>query len=93
ERGIRVSDIADEVNMHRVSLYRLFKECLNVSVEKYLQNYRMDRAAFLLLNSDLSVTEICANVGMFDYPHFCRQFKLHFNFTPLEYRKFFSDKV
>ena len=92
ERGIRVSDIADEVNMHRVSLYRLFKECLNVSVEKYLQNYRMDKAVFLLLNSDLSVTEICSNVGMFDYPHFCRQFKLRFGFTPLEYRKSFSKK-
>lgn len=92
ERGIRVSDIADEVNMHRVSLYRLFKDCLNVSVEKYLQNYRMDKAVFLLQNSDLSVTEICTRVGMSDYPHFCRQFKRHFGFTPSEYRKLFAPK-
>lgn len=92
ERGIRVSDIADEVNMHRVSLYRLFKECLNVSVEKYLQNYRMDKAVFLLQNSDLPVTEICMRVGMCDYPHFCRQFKRHFGFTPSEYRRLFARK-
>ena len=92
ERGIRVADIAKEVNMHRVSLYRLFKECLNVSVEKYLQNYRMDKAVFLLQNSDLSVMEICMRVGMGDYPHFCRQFKRHFGFTPSEYRKLFASK-
>lgn len=92
ERGIRISDIANEVNMHRVSLYRLFKECLNISVEKYLQNYRMDRAAYLLLNSDWSVTEVCTRVGMFDYPHFCRQFKRYFGFTPSEYRKSFPEK-
>jgi AraC-like DNA-binding protein len=92
ERGIRVSDIANAINVHRVSLYRLFKECLNVSVEKYLQNYRMDKAVSLLQNTDLSVTEICARVGMFDYPHFCRQFKRHFGFTPSEYRKQFVSK-
>ena len=92
ERGIRVSDIADAISVHRVSLYRLFKECLNVSVEKYLQNYRMDKAVYLLQNTDLSVTEICARVGMFDYPHFCRQFKRHFGFTPSEYRKQFVFK-
>ena len=92
EKGIRVSDVAAEVNMHRVSLYRLFKECLNVSVEHYLQNYRMDKAVFLLQNSDLSVTEICARVGMSDYPHFCRQFKRHFGFTPSDYRKQFGQK-
>ena len=92
EQGIRVADIANEVNMHRVSLYRLFKDCLNVSVEKYLQNYRMDKAVFLLQNSDLSVMEICMSVGMSDYPHFCRQFKRHFGFTPSEYRKLFASK-
>ena len=93
ERGIRVSDIANAINVHRVSLYRLFKDGLNVSVEKYLQNYRMDKAVFLLQNSNLSVTEICASVGMFDYPHFCRQFKRHFGFTPSEYRKLFISKT
>jgi AraC-like DNA-binding protein len=78
--------------MHRVSLYRLFKDYLNVSVENYLQNYRMDKAVFLLQNSDLSVTEICTRVGMSDYPHFCRQFKRHFGFTPSAYRKLFAPK-
>ena len=92
ERGIHVADIADAVNMHRVSLYRLFKECLNVSVEQYLQNYRMDKAVFLLQNFDIPIMDICMRVGMFDYPHFCRQFKRHFGFTPSEYRKLFARK-
>lgn len=92
DKGIRIPDIANEVNMHRVSLYRLFKERLNISVEEYIQNYRMDKAVFTLLNSDLSITEIAARVGMSDYPHFCRQFKKYYGFTPSEYRKAFAIK-
>lgn len=92
DKGIRIPDIANEVNMHRVSLYRLFKERLNISVEEYVQNYRMDKAIVTLLNSDLSITEIAASVGMFDYPHFCRQFKRYYGFTPSQYRKQFSQK-
>ena len=92
DKGIRIPDIANEVNMHRVSLYRLFKERLNISVEEYIQNYRMDKAVFILLNSDLSITEIAVRVGMSDYPHFCRQFKKYYGFTPSEYRKQFAIK-
>ncbi|MBQ7879929.1 MAG: AraC family transcriptional regulator [Clostridia bacterium] len=92
DKGIQVADIAAYANMHRVSLYRLFKERLNISVEKYLQNYRMDKAVFMLLNSDSSITEIASNVGMTDYPHFCRQFKKYYGFTPTEYRKKFAGK-
>lgn len=90
--GLKISDIADEVNMHRASLYRLFKEMLNISVEKYLQNYRMDKAVSLLLNTDMSTSEIASQVGMFDYPHFCRQFKKYYGFTPSDYRKNFVAK-
>ena len=90
--GIKIGDIASEVNMHRTTLYRLFKEQLNISVEKYIQNCRMDRAVFLLLNSDMSASEISESVGMFDYPHFCKQFKMYYGFSPTDYRKQFGVK-
>ena len=89
---LSVLSVARDVNMHRVSLYRLFKEKLNLSIEKYIQNYRMSKAAYLLTNSDLSIQRIGESVGLFDYPHFCRQFKKYYNFTPGEYRKHFSQK-
>ncbi len=88
--GIKIMDVAREVNMHRTTLYRLFKEQLNVSVEKYIQNCRMDRAAYLLLNSDMTAAEVAENTGMFDYPHFCKQFKSYYGFSPTDYRKKFG---
>lgn len=90
--GMKCVDIATAVNMHRASLYRLFKDMMNISIEKYLQNYRMDRAVYLLLNTEESTSEIATQVGMFDYPHFCRQFKKYYGFTPSEYRKKFVRK-
>ena len=88
--NLSVSDVARAVNMHRVSLYRLFKEKLNLSIEQYIQNYRMSKAAYLLTNSDLSIQRIGESVGLFDYPHFCRQFKKYYKFTPSSYRKSFT---
>lgn len=87
-----VSKIAKHVNMHRTSLYRLFKRRFGISIIQYLQNYRMDQAAALLQATDLAAKEIATKVGMPDYPHFCKCFKEHNGYSPLEYRKKFQKK-
>jgi two-component system response regulator YesN len=93
DKDISVEDIAKKVNVHRTNLYRLFKEKFDISVIKYLKNYRLDIAASLLVNSDLTAYEISEKVGMTDYPHFSKQFKASYRFTPTTYRKKFKGKT
>lgn len=92
EEELGVESIARYVGVHRTNLFRLFKSELNVSVMQYIQNLRMDKAANLLCNTNLSVYEIGCRVGMPDCSYFCKQFKIFFNETPKNFRKHFSSE-
>ncbi len=87
-----VSGIAKYVNMDRTNLYRIFKKRFGISIIQYLQNYRMNQAAALLQTTDLPAKDIATKVGMPDYPHFCKSFKVHNGYSPLEYRNKFRKK-
>ena len=87
-----VEKIAEHINMHRASLYRLFKKKFGISVKEYLQNYRLDQAAALLQSTDLAAKQIAVEVGIPDYPHFCKCFKDYNGYSPIEYRKKFQKK-
>jgi|GEM_PF-333031 len=87
---LTVQSIAEQINLDRTSLYRAFKKKFNVSVVRYLKNYRMDMAAALLSETSLTCREICFKVGMPEYPNFCKSFKAYYGYTPMEYRKTFS---
>lgn len=87
---LSVQSVAEHVNIDRTSLYRAFKKKFNISVVRYLKNYRMDRAAALLSETSLTCREICYKVGMPEYPNFCKSFKAYYGYTPMGYRKTFS---
>lgn len=87
---LSVQSIAEHVNLDRTSLYRMFKKKFNISVVRYLKNYRMDRAAALLSETALTCREICFRVGMPEYPNFCKSFKAYYGYAPMEYRKTFG---
>lgn len=87
---LSVQSVAEHVNLDRTSLYRAFKKRFNISVVRYLKNYRMDRAAALLLETSLTCREICYKIGMPEYPNFCKSFKAYYGYSPMEYRKIFS---
>lgn len=84
---ITVEDVAGHVGIERSYLYRVFKRELGCSVAEYIQNRKINKARSLLLQSNMTATEI-ANSLCFDSPsHFCKSFKRHTGFTPSEYRK------
>ena len=87
---LSVQSVAEYVNLDRTSLYRIFKKKFNVSVVRYLKNYRMDRAAALLSETTLTCREICFRVGMPEYPNFCKSFKAYYGYSPMDYRKTFG---
>lgn len=87
--GISVNELAKKLGLHRASLYRLFKKTVGVSVTQYILNVRMDKAAYYLLNTRLSLCEIAHMIGFSDYAHFFRTFKKTFGFSPTEYRNKF----
>ncbi|WP_097014555.1 AraC family transcriptional regulator [Anaerocolumna aminovalerica] len=83
---IRVADIAKFLCIDRTYLYKLFINATSLSPQKYLIQYRIKIARQLLLESDLSVSEIAYSCGFRDASSFNKHFKSHLQITPLKYR-------
>ena len=84
---LRVSDIADMMNMNRKYLTRKFKEINGVSVKEYITAVRMS-AAKKHLKSGKNVNETALLVGFDDQFSFSKAFKAYFGVSPIKYRLF-----
>ena len=82
----RLSDLAAEYGYSATYLGKLFHKSVGVSFSDYLLNTRINFAKILLLNSELSISEIAERLGYFDTAHFINQFKKKAGCTPNAYR-------
>lgn len=85
--GITVGEAAKALSVDRSHMFRSFKEEYGVSVQRYLLDYRLERAGQLLKRSDMNVTEIMYSCGFSDLPNFSRQFKKKYGMAPAQCRK------
>lgn len=65
---------------------RTFKATFGETPHRYLQRRRVERAMFMLRESDRSVTDICMEVGFASLGTFSRTFRDIVQVTPSEYR-------
>ncbi len=84
---ITLDDIAKEVGLCKAECCRFFKRMMNQSLFDYILYYRIERSLPLLVQKNLSVTEIAEQTGFTSSSYYARVFKEQFNCTPSEYRK------
>lgn len=83
---ITVAQIADSIGISERETMRSFRKYLNQSPIEYLISYRLNEAKKMLLNSELSITEICYQCGFSDSSYFGKVFRKAYGITPREYR-------
>jgi len=83
----RVSNFVAEMNMSRSVLYRKFESLTGQSVNEFVRNTRLKRAAQLLSTNELTVSEITYEVGFSDPQYFSKCFSKYHGITPSEYAK------
>ena len=66
---------------------RLFKKLTGATPHNYLAGIRATRAQSLLADTELSVTQVGAQVGYLSASHFTKAFRLATGTTPREFRK------
>ena len=66
---------------------RLFKKLTGSTPHNYLAGIRATRAQLLLADTEMSVTEVGAQVGYLSASHFTKAFRLATGTTPREFRK------
>jgi len=76
------AEIADQIGISTRQLERLFRNHLKVSPKRYATTLRLERGRNLLLQTELSVTEIALACGYGTATHFSRAFRAHYGYAP-----------
>ena len=84
---IRIGELAARIGIDRSYLTTIFRTTLEVSPQEYLLTLRMDRADYLLKNTDLKISAIASEVGYSDPLSFTRAFKKVKGMPPTKWRQ------
>jgi AraC-like DNA-binding protein len=82
-----IRDLAAEFRLSPTYLQRLFKNETGIRMGEWLSEQRLQRAAYLLSNSYLSIKEITHAIGYEHTSSFIRAFERRFRQAPARYRK------
>jgi len=83
---IRIVDLANMFNFSERNLKRRFSQATGISINKYVQEVRVDKAKKLLLATEKSIKDISIEVGYENDSFFSRLFKLKTDMTPSKWR-------
>lgn len=87
---LNLDEIAQIAGFSKYHFTRLFKQYTNTTFYKYLTQKRIEHAEQLLIDPDLSITEVALNSGFSNQSAFIRMFKMMKSCTPTEYRNMYD---
>ena len=76
-----------EIGMSQSVFYRRLKSITGQSVVEFIRDVRMKRAAQLLADTQLRISEVAAQVGIDDSKNFRKMFQKTYSMSPSEYAK------
>ncbi len=87
DKEITLDQLAQMVHLNKNYLLQLFRDTYGQTPIQALIEMRMARALDLVVNTDLSVSQIAAACGYTSASYFTAEFKKHFGITPLKHRR------
>lgn len=92
DTDIYVDDVVRAVAISRRSLERKFRQQLNKSIYDEIRRTRVNRIVAMLLETDLTITQIGLALEFKDLTHIGRFFKEEIGLSPLSFRKNFVNR-
>ena len=86
-KNIKLSELSSIIHVCDNHLIRLFKSVTNKTPVNYINDVRIEHALKLLINSELSITEISYKVGFSNVNYMSNIFKTNLKISPSQYRK------
>lgn len=84
---IMLEDLAQVASVSKTEAMRSFRSTIGQSPIKYLKNYKLQNAAYMIRNTNYSIGQICELCGFDDNSYFSKSFKEMYHCTPLAYRE------
>ncbi|MFS0788676.1 AraC family transcriptional regulator [Shouchella sp. 1P09AA] len=86
-----LKELSDAIGKNAYYILRIFKEINGVTPLQYLHLLRISKAQKLLIETNMSVTNIAFDVGYNDSTQFSINFKKYTGLTPSEFRVNLTD--
>jgi AraC-like DNA-binding protein len=87
EQRVTIEELSHRYLINPTTLKTVFKEVYGNSLAAYMKEHRMEKAAALLRETDMSVAEIAGQVGYESQSKFTAAFKEQFGQLPTAYRR------
>ena len=87
EQRVTIEELAHQYLINPTTVKTVFKEVYGNSLAAHMKEHRMEKAASLLRETDLSVAEIAGQVGYESQSKFTAAFKEQFGLLPTAYRR------
>ena len=84
---VSLSALAERYEVSYSHLSKLFHDYSGLTFREYLLTLRLEKAADLLVSTDLPIKRVAYESGFRDTGYFIRQFKRKHGLTPVNYRK------
>ena len=84
---VTLQNIAEKEFLSTQYLSYKLKEVFGHTFNEYLNKVRVEESTKLLLETDLNISEISFEVGFSHVRYYNKHFKIHYNMTPMQYRK------
>ncbi|HWM94112.1 MAG TPA: AraC family transcriptional regulator [Thermoanaerobaculia bacterium] len=87
DEEMSISGISESVGVHPVHLTRTFRRFFGCTPGEYLRERRLEKAAALLAEGKMPLSEVALASGFADQSHLAKAFKRAYRVTPSEYRR------
>ena len=87
DAGFDTEVLAKDLFVSRMQLHRKMQAITGQAPGEFIRAYRLKRAAEMLLEKKLSVTQVAYEIGYNSPSHFSKAFTKYFNCSPSEYPK------
>ncbi len=83
---VTIQDIASAASVSKSECFRCFAELSKVSPMEYINQYRLQQAANLLVLTSKSISDICYSAGFNSSSYFSKKFNEQYGMSPKAYR-------
>lgn len=85
--SLSIRQVCSSLYTSRSTLHKLFREHLNMSLGRYIDDRILAECERYLVNTDMSIKEISDKLQFCDQFYFSRKFSKRYGFSPSAYRK------
>ena len=87
QENLTLTRIAREAGLSESYLNAVFKECVKCAPMDYYINMKMDKACYLLCNTDMHIYQVAQYLGYDNQYYFSRAFKKVLGVSPKKYKE------